>query len=46
MIERHYMSDKDDSENSYHEHVQVTTTLDEDEIVDNKEHTKQVEQIE
>jgi hypothetical protein len=46
MIERHYMSDEDDSENSYHEHAQVTTTLDEDEIVDNKEHTKQVEQIE
>jgi hypothetical protein len=46
MIERHYTSDEDDSENSYHEHTQVTTTLDEDEIVDNKEHTKQVEQIE
>jgi hypothetical protein len=47
MIERHHMSDEDDSENSYHEHAQVTTTLDGDEIVDNKEeHTKQVEQIE
>jgi hypothetical protein len=47
MIERHHMSDEDDFENSYHEHAQVTTTLDEDEIVDNKEeHTKQVEQIE
>jgi hypothetical protein len=47
MIERHHMSDEDDSENSYHEHAQVTTTLDEDEIVDNKEeHTKQVKQIE
>jgi hypothetical protein len=45
MIERHYMSDEDDSENFYHEYAQVTTTLDEDEIVDNKEeHTKQVEQ--
>ena len=31
------MSDEDDSENSYHEHVQVTTTLDEDEVVDNEE---------
>ena len=37
MIERHYMSDEDDSENSYHEHAQVTTTLDEDEVVDNEE---------
>jgi hypothetical protein len=37
MIERHYMSDKDDSENSYHEHAQVTTTFDDDEVVDNKE---------
>jgi hypothetical protein len=37
MIEMHYMSDKDDSENSYHEHAQVTTTLDEDQVVDNKE---------
>jgi hypothetical protein len=46
MIERHYMRDEDDSENSYHENAQVTTTLDEDEIVDNKKHTKQVEQIE
>jgi hypothetical protein len=47
MIERHHMSDEDDSKNSYHEHAQVTTTLNEDEIVDNKEeHTKQVEQIE
>jgi hypothetical protein len=37
MTERHYMIDEDDSENSYHEHAQVTTTLDEDEIVDNEE---------
>ena len=37
MIERHYMSDEDDFENSYHEHAQVTTTLDENEFVDNKE---------
>jgi hypothetical protein len=37
MIERHYMSDEDDSENSYHEHAQVTTTLDEDEVMDNEE---------
>jgi hypothetical protein len=44
MIERHYMSDEDDSENSYHEHAQVTTTLDEDVIVDNNE--EQVENIE
>jgi hypothetical protein len=44
MIERHYMSDEADSENSYHEHAQVTTTLDEEEIVDNNE--EQVEQIE
>jgi hypothetical protein len=44
MIERHYMSDEDDSENSYHEHAQVTTTLESEEIVDNNE--EQVEQIE
>jgi hypothetical protein len=44
MIERHYISDKDDSENSYHEHAQVTTTLDEEEIVDNNE--EQVERVE
>ena len=37
MIERHYMSDEDDYENSYHEHAQVTTTLNEDEVVDNEE---------
>jgi hypothetical protein len=37
MIERHYMSDEDDSENSYHEHAQVTTTLDVDEVVDYEE---------
>jgi hypothetical protein len=37
MIERHYMSDEDDFENSYHEHAQVTTTLNEDEVVDNEE---------
>jgi predicted nuclease with TOPRIM domain len=44
MIERHYMSDVDDSENSYHEYAQVTTTLESEEIVDNNE--EQVEQIE
>jgi hypothetical protein len=44
MIERHYMIDEDDSENSYHEHAQVTTTLESEEIVDNNE--EQVEQIE
>jgi hypothetical protein len=44
MIERHYMSDEDDSEIFYHEHTQVTTTLDEDVIVDNNE--EQVENIE
>jgi hypothetical protein len=37
MVERHYMSDKDNSKNSYHEHAQVTTTLDEDEVMDNEE---------
>jgi hypothetical protein len=37
MIERHYMSDEDDSENSYHEHAQVTTTLDVDEVIDYEE---------
>ena len=37
MIERHCMSDEDDFENSYHEHSQVTTTLDEDEVEDNEE---------
>jgi hypothetical protein len=44
MIERHYMSDEDDSENYYHEYAQVTTTLESEEIVDNNE--EQVEQIE
>jgi hypothetical protein len=44
IIERHYMSDEADFENSYHEHAKVTTTLDEEEIVDNNE--EQVEQIE
>jgi hypothetical protein len=44
MIERHYMSDEDDSEIFYHEYTQVTTTLDEDVIVDNNE--EQVENIE
>jgi hypothetical protein len=44
MIERHYMSDEDDSENSYHEHAQVTTTLESEEIVDNNE--EQIEKIE
>jgi hypothetical protein len=47
MIERHYMSDEDDSKNSYHEHAQVTTTLDKDEVVDNEEeqveHNEQIE---
>jgi hypothetical protein len=37
MIERHYMSDEDDSKNSYHEHAQVTTTLDKNEVMDNEE---------
>jgi hypothetical protein len=37
MIERHYMSDGADSENSYHEHAQITTTLEGEEIVDNSE---------
>jgi hypothetical protein len=37
IIEKHYMSDEDKSEIFYHEHVQVTTTLDEDEVVDNEE---------
>jgi chromosome segregation ATPase len=37
IIEKHYMSDEDKSENFYHEHVQVTTTLDEDEVVDKEE---------
>jgi hypothetical protein len=44
------MSDVDDSENSYQEHAQVTTTLDEDVIVDNNEeqveHQEQNERIE
>jgi hypothetical protein len=44
MIERHYMSDEHDSENSYHEHAQATTTLDENEVVDNKK--EQVERNE
>jgi hypothetical protein len=35
MTERHYMIDEDDSENSYYEHAQVTTTLESNEIVDN-----------
>jgi hypothetical protein len=37
IIEKHYMSDEDKSENFYHEHVQVTTTLEEDEVIDNEE---------
>jgi hypothetical protein len=44
MIERHYMGDEDDFENSYQKHAQVTTTLDEDVIVNNNE--EQVENIE
>jgi hypothetical protein len=35
MIERHYICDEDDFENSYHDHAQVTTTLDEDEPTGN-----------
>jgi hypothetical protein len=50
MIERHYMIDEDDSKNSYHEHVQVTTTLESEAIVDNNEkeaeHHEQIEHIE
>jgi hypothetical protein len=37
IIEKHYMSDEDKSEIFYHEHVQVTTTLEEDEVMDNEE---------
>ena len=44
MIERHYVSDEDGFENSYHEHALVTTTLDEYEVVDNEE--EQVEHSE
>ena len=45
--ERHYMIDEDDSENSYHEHVQVTTILESEEIMDNnEEHVEHPEQIE
>jgi hypothetical protein len=43
MTERLYMIDGDDSENSYHEHAQVTTTLESEEVVDNNE--EQVEHI-
>jgi hypothetical protein len=47
MIERHYMSDEDDSENSYHKHAQVTITLESEEIVNNnKEQVEHNEQIE
>ena len=31
MAKRHYMSDEDDSENSYHEHVQATTNFEREE---------------
>jgi hypothetical protein len=34
MVERHYMIDKDDSSNPHHEHVQATTTLGSEEIVE------------
>jgi hypothetical protein len=37
VIERHYMSDEDDSKNSCHEQAQVTTTIEGDEVVDNEE---------
>jgi hypothetical protein len=41
------MSDEDDSKNSYHKYAQVTTTLDEDEVVDNEdeqvEHNERIE---
>jgi hypothetical protein len=37
MIERDYMSDEDDFKIFYHEHAQVTTTLDEDEVMDNED---------
>ena len=41
------MSDEDDSKNAYHEHAQVTTTLDKDEVVDNeKEQVEHNERIE
>jgi hypothetical protein len=47
MIERHYMNDEDNSENSYHEHAQVTTTLESEEIVDyNEEQVEQIERVE
>jgi hypothetical protein len=34
MAERHYIIDEDDFSNSYHEHVQATTTLGSEEIVE------------
>jgi hypothetical protein len=47
MIEKHYMIDDDDFENSYHEHIQVTTTLESEKIVikneEQVEHPKQIE---
>jgi len=34
MAERHYMINKDESNNPHHEHVQATTTLESEEIVE------------
>jgi len=34
MAERHYMIDEDDSSNHHHEHVQATTTLGSEEVVE------------
>jgi hypothetical protein len=43
---RHYKSIMDDVSNSYHEHVEVTTILESEEIVDNNEEEEKEEQVE
>ena len=40
------MIDEDDASNFHHKHVQVTTTLGSEEIVDNKEEGEKEEQVE
>jgi hypothetical protein len=40
------MIDEDDASNSYHKHVQATTTLGSEEIVDNKEEGEKEKQVE
>jgi hypothetical protein len=46
MARGHYMIDDDESNNSCHEHIQATTTLDTEKIVDNNEEEEKVEHLE